>query len=292
MLPHCPPSLLPRWVSGDWPGFRAQCCPSAVDTAVSCHSYGPVRSGVVPWVPAPPSRLCLKGRAANGAVPERLRSGHRGCDSGWGGGGYWRLEMRLGAGVGVRECLWGRVKAGSVAGSAPPPPSLQAIPCPPPSPPTPIQESPGESYNTGLAVGPSAMGVHVNLRTAFIRRVYGILTLQLLLTVAVCAFCALCEPMTKAVLGMPRRRLRPGRVRSGTAGCCRVLVASCHCRRAHGPSTHCCSRRVFALQNGSLAGHGVLPDMCVYVCCAMRHKTSSLRSRVLPWGVDVGSLAI
>jgi FtsH-binding integral membrane protein len=65
-------------------------------------------------------------------------------------------------------------------------------------------ESPGESYNTGLAVGPSAMGVHVNLRTAFIRRVYGILTLQLLLTVAVCAFCALCEPMTKAVLGYPR----------------------------------------------------------------------------------------
>ena len=39
--------------------------------------------------------LCLKGRGANEAVPERLQSGHRGCDSGW-GGGYWRLEMRLG----------------------------------------------------------------------------------------------------------------------------------------------------------------------------------------------------
>ena len=39
--------------------------------------------------------LCLKGTGANGAVPERLPSGHRGCDSG-SGGGYWRLERRLG----------------------------------------------------------------------------------------------------------------------------------------------------------------------------------------------------
>ena len=33
---------------------------------------------------------------AIGAVPERLRSGHGGCESGRGVGGYWRLEMRLG----------------------------------------------------------------------------------------------------------------------------------------------------------------------------------------------------
>ena len=54
---------------------------------------------------------CLKGTGAIRAVAERLQSGHRGCQSGWGVGGYWRLEMRLGAGVGVWECLWGRVSA-------------------------------------------------------------------------------------------------------------------------------------------------------------------------------------
>ena len=40
--------------------------------------------------------LCSKGRGAIGAVPERLQSGHMGCDGGWGGGGFWRLEMWLG----------------------------------------------------------------------------------------------------------------------------------------------------------------------------------------------------
>ena len=39
--------------------------------------------------------LCLKGRGAIGAAPERLQNGHRGCESGLGGGGFWRLEMRL-----------------------------------------------------------------------------------------------------------------------------------------------------------------------------------------------------
>ena len=39
-----------------------------------------------------------------------------------GGGGYWRLGMRLGAGVGVWECLWGRVRAvGRGEGGTPPP---------------------------------------------------------------------------------------------------------------------------------------------------------------------------
>ena len=45
--------------------------------------------------------LRLKGRGGIGAVPEQLRSGRRGCESGLGGGGFWRLEMRLGAGVGL-----------------------------------------------------------------------------------------------------------------------------------------------------------------------------------------------
>ena len=46
------------------------------------------RLGQSPW-------LRLKGRGANGAVPERLPRGHSGWDSGR-GGGYWQLEMRLG----------------------------------------------------------------------------------------------------------------------------------------------------------------------------------------------------
>ena len=53
-----------------------------------------------------------------GAVPERLQSGHRGCESGWG-----RQFLAVGAGVGVWECLWGRVW-GRGRGVTPP----QAIP--------------------------------------------------------------------------------------------------------------------------------------------------------------------
>ena len=69
---------------------------------------------------APRAGLCLKGR---GAVSERLQSGHRGCQSGWGWGGFWRLEMRLGLELG-QECLWGRVSAvGRGEGGNPPPPS-------------------------------------------------------------------------------------------------------------------------------------------------------------------------
>ena len=74
--------------------------------------------------PAPPPRpgLCLKGRGAIGAVPERLQSGHGGCASGWGrrllavgnaAGGY-------GNAFGVESVQWG-------GGN---PPLLQAIPCP------------------------------------------------------------------------------------------------------------------------------------------------------------------
>ena len=47
-------------------------------------------------IPPPAAGLCLKGRGGIEAVPERLQSGHRGWESGWGGGGFWRLEMRLG----------------------------------------------------------------------------------------------------------------------------------------------------------------------------------------------------
>ena len=45
-----------------------------------------------------------------GAVVERLQSGHRGCESGW-GGGFLAVGNAVGAGVGVWECLWGRVSA-------------------------------------------------------------------------------------------------------------------------------------------------------------------------------------
>lgn len=45
---------------------------------------------------------------------------------------------------------------------------------------------------------------HHNLRNAFLRRVYGILTLQLALTVAICAFCALLDPVRGVLLGSPR----------------------------------------------------------------------------------------
>ena len=37
-------------------------------------------------------------------------------------GGYWWLENAVGAGVGVRECLWGRVRAGVLGGGGGGPP--------------------------------------------------------------------------------------------------------------------------------------------------------------------------
>ena len=70
--------------------------------------------------------LCLKWRGAIGAVPERLHSGHRGCESGW-GRRFLAAGDAVGAGVGVWESLWGRVSAvGRGEGGTPPP--LQAIP--------------------------------------------------------------------------------------------------------------------------------------------------------------------
>ena len=61
--------------------------------------------------------LCLKGRGALRAVPERLQSGHRECKCGCGGG--WRLLAvgnAVGAGVGVGNAFWGGVRAGVLGG--------------------------------------------------------------------------------------------------------------------------------------------------------------------------------
>ena len=55
-------------------------------------------------VAAPPptgAGLCLKGRGARGAVPEQLRSGHGGCESGLGGGRFLAVGNAVGAGVGL-----------------------------------------------------------------------------------------------------------------------------------------------------------------------------------------------
>ena len=89
--------------------------------------------------------LCLKGRGAIGAVPERLQSGHRGCESGW-GRRLLAVGNAVGAGVGVWECLWGRISAvGRGEGGSPPPNLLKRFPgvgapgsvpvCEPPPPP-------------------------------------------------------------------------------------------------------------------------------------------------------------
>ena len=48
------------------------------------------------------------------------------------GGGLLAFGNTDGAGVRVWECFWGRVRAGVLGGSLPPPLPLQAIPCPQP----------------------------------------------------------------------------------------------------------------------------------------------------------------
>ena len=65
--------------------------------------------------------LCLKGRGAIGEIPERLQSGHGGCEAV--GGRLLAVGNAVGAGVGVWECLWGRVGAGVLGGEGYPPPS-------------------------------------------------------------------------------------------------------------------------------------------------------------------------
>ena len=71
--------------------------------------------------------LCLKGRGGHWGSPQRLQSGHRGCESGWGGrlsavgnavgGCCWGMGMPLGWSQGDGE--------GGREGGSPP---LQAIP--------------------------------------------------------------------------------------------------------------------------------------------------------------------
>ena len=52
--------------------------------------------------------LCLDRRGAIGEIPERLQSGGGGCEAG--GGRLLAVGNAVGAGVGVWECLWGRVR--------------------------------------------------------------------------------------------------------------------------------------------------------------------------------------
>ena len=72
------------------------------------------------------SGLCLKGRGAIGEIPERLQSGRRGCEAV--GGRLLAVANAVGAGVGVWECLWGRVRAGVLGGRGTPPPLFKQSP--------------------------------------------------------------------------------------------------------------------------------------------------------------------
>ena len=66
-----------------------------------------------------PAGLCLKGRGAIWEVPERLQSGHRGCEAV--GGRLLAVGNAVGADVGVWECLG--VESGPRCwGGGPPPP--------------------------------------------------------------------------------------------------------------------------------------------------------------------------
>ena len=95
----------------------------AVDkTGKVCDAPGEKRKGRGPEAAAGGGGLCLKGRGAIGAVPERLQSGHRGRESGW-GRRFLAVGNAVGAGVGVWDCLSGRVSAvGRGEGGYPPPP--------------------------------------------------------------------------------------------------------------------------------------------------------------------------
>ena len=63
-----------------------------------------------------------------GEIPERLESGHRGCASSWGGGGYWRLEMRLGLALGDGNGFGGESGPDWGAGGVTPLPPLKRFP--------------------------------------------------------------------------------------------------------------------------------------------------------------------
>ena len=76
------------------PPLAASLAPCALLRDVQPPLFRPMFSNTQ-W---PLPGLCLKGRGIR-AVPERLQSGHRGCESGWGGGG--------GAVSGSWKCGWG-----------------------------------------------------------------------------------------------------------------------------------------------------------------------------------------
>ena len=72
------------------------------------------------------SGLCLKGR---GCDRGKLQSGCRAVtgDVKRLGGGFWRLEMRLGLVLGCGHA-WGRVRAGVLGGRGVPPPPFKQFP--------------------------------------------------------------------------------------------------------------------------------------------------------------------
>ena len=68
------------------------------------------------------ARCVVAVRGFGGALLEG-QSGHRGCERGWGGGWFLAVGNAVWAGVGVLECLSGRVRAvGEGGGGYPPPP--------------------------------------------------------------------------------------------------------------------------------------------------------------------------
>lgn len=64
-----------------------------------------------------------------------------------------------------------------------------------------LMQLPYLQYASSVDLAQSS-GVHVNLRNAFLRRVYGLLTFQLVMTTAICAFCTLHEGTKGLLLGV------------------------------------------------------------------------------------------
>ena len=127
------PPLLPLQITPPPPrGYQMAFVSTVCTLGVHCTNVQAMGTGKIQTVrpgalgapfPPPPPRagLCLKGRVPSG----QSRSGCRAVTGGVkavGGGGYWRLGMRWGAGVGVWECLWGRVSAVGGGRGVPPPP--------------------------------------------------------------------------------------------------------------------------------------------------------------------------
>ena len=135
------PWLVPRAGAplGRSPPPRSPLCPrvlcvgvgarTSTGVAVSCPRASSL--GHTTWIIMRGPRLCLKGRGAIGAVPEWLQSGHRRCECGW-RRRLLAVRNAVGAGVGVWECLWGRVSAVGKGGTPPPPRGPGGLPLGPP----------------------------------------------------------------------------------------------------------------------------------------------------------------